>query len=106
MTGSIFKASVLTGVLALGLISPRGSRYRFADEEQIEGDADALLFSLCQPRLSARPFFGDTHLRPPSPWTLAPSARLGPREAYRFARGEQLTASSGRGEARARSTSL
>ena len=54
-----------------------------------------LLFSLCQPRLSARPFFGDTHLPSFSMDAGAFGARLGPREAYRFARGEQLTASSG-----------
>ncbi|MBM6584081.1 DUF3604 domain-containing protein [Microvirga sp. BT689] len=44
----------------------------------------------------ARPFFGDTHLHTSFSMDAgAFGARLGPREAYRFARGEQLTASSG-----------
>jgi hypothetical protein len=42
-----------------------------------------------------RPFFGDTHLHTSFSMDAgAFGARLGPREAYRFARGEQLTASS------------
>ena len=43
-----------------------------------------------------RPFFGDTHLHTSFSMDAgAFGARLGPKEAYRFARGEQLTASSG-----------
>ncbi|MCG6876827.1 MAG: DUF3604 domain-containing protein [Betaproteobacteria bacterium] len=43
-----------------------------------------------------RPFFGDTHLHTSYSMDAgAFGARLGPRDAYRFARGEQLTASSG-----------
>jgi hypothetical protein len=43
-----------------------------------------------------RPFFGDTHLHTSFSMDAgAFGARLGPREAYRFARGEQVTASSG-----------
>jgi hypothetical protein len=43
-----------------------------------------------------RPFFGDTHLHTGFSFDAgAFGARLGPRDAYRFARGEQLTASSG-----------
>src|SRR5512134_1764056 len=42
-----------------------------------------------------RPFFGDTHLHTAFSMDAgAFGARLGPREAYRFARGEQVTASS------------
>jgi Protein of unknown function (DUF3604) len=43
-----------------------------------------------------RPFFGDTHLH--TSFSMDAGAfgtRLGPRDAYRFARGEQVTASSG-----------
>ena len=43
-----------------------------------------------------RPFFGDTHLH--TSYSMdggAAGARLGPREAYRFARGEEITASTG-----------
>lgn len=43
-----------------------------------------------------RPFFGDTHLHTSLSMDAgAFGARLTPRDAYRFARGEQLTASSG-----------
>ncbi|MGR9106284.1 MAG: DUF3604 domain-containing protein [Gammaproteobacteria bacterium] len=43
-----------------------------------------------------RPFFGDTHLHTAFSMDAgAFGARLGPREAYRFARGEEVTASSG-----------
>ncbi len=43
-----------------------------------------------------RPFFGDTHLHTSFSFDAgAFGARLGPRDAYRFARGEEITASSG-----------
>lgn len=43
-----------------------------------------------------RPFFGDTHLHTSFSMDAgAFGARIGPRDAYRFARGEQITASSG-----------
>jgi hypothetical protein len=43
-----------------------------------------------------RPFFGDTHLHTSFSMDAgAFGARLGPREAYRFARGEQVTSSTG-----------
>lgn len=43
-----------------------------------------------------RPFFGDTHLHTSYSMDAgAFGARLGPRDAYRFARGEQVVASSG-----------
>src|SRR5688572_10100656 len=42
-----------------------------------------------------RPFFGDTHLHTSFSMDAgAFGARIGPRDAYRFARGEQITASS------------
>jgi hypothetical protein len=43
-----------------------------------------------------RPFFGDTHLHTSFSMDAgAFGARLGPKEAYRFARGEEITASGG-----------
>jgi hypothetical protein len=43
-----------------------------------------------------RPYFGDTHLHTGASFDAgAFGSRLGPRDAYRFARGEQVTASSG-----------
>jgi hypothetical protein len=45
---------------------------------------------------ATRPYFGDTHLHTSFSMDAgAFGARLGPRDAYRFARGEQVTASSG-----------
>jgi hypothetical protein len=44
----------------------------------------------------ARPLFGDTHLHTSFSMDAgAFGARLGPKEAYRFAKGEEVTASSG-----------
>lgn len=44
----------------------------------------------------SRPFFGDTHLHTSFSFDAgAFGARLGPSDAYRFAKGEQVTASSG-----------
>jgi hypothetical protein len=43
-----------------------------------------------------RPLFGDTHLHTSFSMDAgAFGARLGPRDAYRFAKGEEITASSG-----------
>src|SRR5438046_3209015 len=43
-----------------------------------------------------RPFFGDTHLHTAASFDAgAFGARLGPREAYRLARGEEITSNSG-----------
>jgi hypothetical protein len=43
-----------------------------------------------------RPFFGDTHLHTSFSMDAgAFGARVGPRDAYRFARGEQVTSSTG-----------
>lgn len=45
---------------------------------------------------ATRPFFGDTHLHTSFSMDAgAFGARLGPRDAYRFARGEQVTSSTG-----------
>ena len=45
---------------------------------------------------ATRPFFGDTHLHTSFSMDAgAFGARLGPRDAYRFAKGEEVTASSG-----------
>ena len=44
----------------------------------------------------ARPFFGDTHLHTSASMDAGSSGtRLGPRDAYRFARGEQVTSNTG-----------
>lgn len=47
-------------------------------------------------KFPTRPFFGDTHLHTAASFDAgAFGARLGAREAYRFARGEEVMASSG-----------
>lgn len=47
-------------------------------------------------KFPTRPLFGDTHLHTAASFDAgAFGARLGPREAYRFARGEEIMASSG-----------
>jgi Protein of unknown function (DUF3604) len=47
-------------------------------------------------KFPTRPFFGDTHLHTAASFDAgAFGARLGPRDAYRFARGEEVMASSG-----------
>ncbi|WP_409334337.1 DUF3604 domain-containing protein [Bradyrhizobium sp. AUGA SZCCT0283] len=47
-------------------------------------------------KFPTRPLFGDTHLHTAASFDAgAFGARLGPRDAYRFARGEEVTASSG-----------
>jgi hypothetical protein len=47
-------------------------------------------------KFPTRPFFGDTHLHTSFSMDAgAAGCRLGPRDAYRFARGEQVMASSG-----------
>src|SRR5829696_4035292 len=44
----------------------------------------------------SRPFFGDTHTHTSFSFDAgAFGARLGPKDAYRFAKGEEITASSG-----------
>jgi hypothetical protein len=90
---------MIPGVLALGLTVPAVAQ----DSGTLtEGDAaklypDKPVYSHYAGRdFPTRPFFGDTHLHTSFSMDAgAFGARLGPREAYRFARGEQVTASSG-----------
>jgi hypothetical protein len=90
---------MIPGVLALGLTVPAVAQ----DSGTLtEGDAaklypDKPVYSRYAGRdFPTRPFFGDTHLHTSFSMDAgAFGARLGPREAYRFARGEQVTASSG-----------
>jgi hypothetical protein len=98
MTRVDFERSVLTGVMALGLISAAWAQdIGSPTKEQIEKAMPKPSYSPYANRdFPARPFFGDTHLHTSFSMDAgAFGARLGPREAYRFARGEQLTASSG-----------
>ena len=88
-----------TGLMALGLISSAWAQdVGTPSKEQIEqASAEASVFALCQTAtFPTRPFFGDTHLHTSFSMDAgAFGARLRPRDAYRFARGEEVTASSG-----------
>ena len=73
------------------------------DEGEIDAKAIAPLFGTKPPyspyagrNFPTRPFFGDTHLHTSLSMDAgAFGARLGPKDAYRFAKGEEVTASSG-----------
>jgi hypothetical protein len=86
------------------LLSPAGLA---AQEGLLRGSADtaAARKSFSKPRpyspyagrnFPTRPLFGDTHLHTSFSMDAgAFGARIGPRDAYRLARGEEITASSG-----------
>src|SRR5688572_1622663 len=92
---------VLTGLTALVLASS------FQAAAQDTGKPDEQSLQKVHPAKPAyspyvdrnfptRPYFGDTHLHTSYSMDAgAFGARLGPREAYRFARGEQVTSSTG-----------
>jgi Protein of unknown function (DUF3604) len=90
--------SIVTGLMALGLISSAWAQdVGTPSREEIEKALPKPSYSPYVNRdFPTRPFFGDTHLHTSFSMDAgAFGARLGPKEAYRFARGEQLTASSG-----------
>ncbi|MBB3020497.1 hypothetical protein FHR70_003583 [Microvirga lupini] len=92
------EGSILAMLTALGLISAAGAQDAGApSREQIEKALPKPPYSPYANRdFPTRPFFGDTHLHTSFSFDAgAFGARLGPRDAYRFAKGEQVTASSG-----------
>jgi len=98
MAGVMFERSVLTILMTLGLIASAGAQDVGApSREQIEKALPKSPYSPYANRdFPTRPFFGDTHLHTAFSFDAgAFGARLTPRDAYRFARGEQVTASSG-----------
>ncbi|TIW90228.1 MAG: DUF3604 domain-containing protein, partial [Mesorhizobium sp.] len=99
MRSSAFR-SILLSATILGLAAPA-----FADDDigALSPEKAAKVFA-AKPIYSpyagrnfpTRPFFGDTHLHTGASFDAgAFGARLTPRDAYRFARGEEITASSG-----------
>lgn len=98
------------GILAAGGVVVLGSPIRALSQEAVRtdvGDIDATtgidVFPKKRPyspwagrNFPMRPLFGDTHLHTALSFDAgAGGARIGPREAYRFAKGEEITASSG-----------
>ena len=85
--------------LALGLTGPAMAQDSgtLTPKEAAKLYPDKPLYSRYAGRdFPTRPFFGDTHLHTSFSMDAgAFGARLGPRDAYRFARGEQVTSSSG-----------
>jgi hypothetical protein len=111
MRTNILQGTILTGLIAAGLALPA-----IAAEQSVTTDIGTLdkktaerayPYPLKPPakqpyaphaerNFPTRPFFGDTHLHTSYSMDAgAFGARLGPREAYRFARGEEVKSSSG-----------
>src|SRR5215203_1511284 len=103
MSCRVIGNAILSGILAVSLMLPAWA------EEAAQTDIGTLdkaaaeqafkkpLYSPYAGRnFPTRPFFGDTHLHTSFSFDAgAFGARLGPKDAYRFARGEEVTASSG-----------
>ncbi len=93
-----FERSIMSGLIALALVSPAGAQdVGTPSQEQIGKVLPKPPYSPYANRdFPTRPFFGETHLHTSFSFDAgAFGARLTPRDAYRFARGEQVTASSG-----------
>ena len=93
-----FKRTVLMVLMTLGVISSAAAQDTGTpSREQIEKVLPKAPYSPYANRdFPTRPFFGDTHLHTSFSFDAgAFGARLTPRDAYRFARGDQVTASSG-----------
>jgi hypothetical protein len=89
---------VLAALMAAGLLSPAWAQDVGAPaKETLEQTLPKPAYSPYVDRdFPTRPFFGDTHLHTSFSMDAgAFGARLGPREAYRFARGEQVISSTG-----------
>jgi hypothetical protein len=89
----LFAAAVRPAFTADGLTSDIGT----LDKETAERAHQKAPYSPYAGRdFPTRPFFGDTHTHTSFSMDAgAFGARLGPKDAYRFAKGEEVTASSG-----------
>lgn len=98
MDNAAFKTAGLIGLAVLGLtVSAAAQDAGAPSREQVEKALPKPAYSPYAGRnFPTRPLFGDTHLHTSFSFDAgAFGARLTPRDAYRFARGEQVTASSG-----------
>jgi hypothetical protein len=99
MPRALLQTSAIAAVMALGLGFPAMAQ----DTGPLEKEKAEAVHKRPAPYspyadrdFPTRPFFGDTHLHTSFSMDAgAFGARIAPRDAYRFARGEQLTASSG-----------
>jgi hypothetical protein len=90
--------TVMVGCLALSAFAVEQTDIGQADKAELEKvhPAKPPYSPYAGRNFPTRPFFGDTHLHTAFSMDAgAFGARLGPKEAYRFARGEEITASSG-----------
>jgi hypothetical protein len=102
LTTTIMALSLALGVV-FGLPAFAADEAMTSDEGQLDLKAIAPLFGTKPPyspyagrNFPTRPFFGDTHLHTSLSMDAgAFGCRLGPQDAYRFAKGEEVTASSG-----------
>ena len=102
LTTTIMTLSLALGVV-FGLPAFAADEAMTSDEGQLDLKAIAPLFGTKPPyspyagrNFPTRPFFGDTHVH--TSFSMDAGAfgcRLGPKDAYRFAKGEEVTASSG-----------
>ena len=98
MTRTRIECSVLAILMAVGLVpAARAQDVGTPSKELIEKALPKPSYSPYANRdFPIRPYFGDTHLHTSFSFDAGVfGARLGPRDAYRFAKGEQVTASSG-----------
>ena len=103
MRAQTIRHTVLAGLLLVGLTAQSAS----ATEQTDIGSADKATLEKVHPskpsyspyagrNFPTRPFFGDTHLHTSFSMDAgAFGARLTPRDAYRFARGEEITSNTG-----------
>src|SRR5699024_10309492 len=97
-----FRATLLAGTAAAALAVPAGAQQTAGDVGTLDAAALQAVYKgrpyspYAGRNFPTRPFFGDTHVHTGMSMDAgAAGARLMPADAYRFAKGEQVMASSG-----------
>jgi hypothetical protein len=94
--GRLFGASVISIVAGLAFAASAQDTGTLDKDDAERVHARKIYSPYAERKFPTRPFFGDTHLHTSFSMDAgAFGARLTPEDAYRFARGEQVTASSG-----------